>query len=257
MKNFMLRVALGLAALLVFVTPNAHADTASMYLTSAGFNGNYNVYGGVYIGPYTATITPSGSNVGTVTAVICDDFGDDSYVPETWTANVSNESAVASNSGILRFGSETNDVALYNEASLLAVTLMQNVGNNQEADALQAAIWNILDPTDVASNTYGFTLPGGSTCVAGPNSIYEAACWQQWARSQESTTTTGMFSNVTIYSFASCTTTVTSPCSNTNPPQEFMVVSTPEPSSLLLLALGLGGLLMLWRRKRNAPTLAA
>lgn len=257
MKNFKLKMALATAALVICIAPNAHADTASMYLTSAADNGNYNVYGGVYIGPYTATITPTGSSVGTVTPVICDDFGDDSYVPETWTANVSNESAVASNSAILRFGSETNYVALYNEASLLAVTLMQNVGNNQEVDALQAAIWNILDPTDVASNNYGFTLPGGSTCVTGPNSVYEAACWQQWAQSQEGTTTTGMFSNVTIYSFDACTTTVSSPCSATNPPQEFMVVSTPEPSSLLMLALGIGGLLVLWRRKQNAAVLAA
>lgn len=257
MKNFMLKMALAAAALVICIAPNAHADTASMYLTSAGYNGNYNVYGGVYIGPYTATITPAGSSTGTVTPVICDDFGDDSYVPETWTANVTSESAVQSNSSILRFGSETNYIGLYNEASWLAVALMQNVGNNAEVDAIQAAIWNTLDPTDVASNTYGFTLPGGSTCTT-TNSVDQATCWQQWAQAAEgSNTTTGMFNNVTIYSFDACTTTVSSPCSATNPPQEFMVVNTPEPSTLLMLALGIGGFLMLWRRQRNAAVLAA
>lgn len=253
MKNLMLKVALTVAALVICLAPNAHADTASMDLTSAGSN----VYGGVYIGPYTATITPSGSSTGTVTPVICDDFGDESYVPETWTANVSNESAVASNSSILRFGSQSNYIALYNEASWLAVALTQNVGNNAEVDAIQAAIWNILDPADVASNTFGFTLPGGSTCTT-TNSIDQAACWQKAATAAEGANTTmGEFSNVTIYSFASCTTTVSSPCSTTNPPQEFMVVNTPEPSTLLMLALGIGGLLMFWRRQRNAAVLAA
>jgi hypothetical protein len=251
MKNLMLKVALAVAALVVCLAPNAHADTATMNLTSAGSN----VYGGVYIGPYTATITPSGSSTGTSTPVICDDFGDESYVPETWTANVSNESAVGSNAGTLRFGSTSGYVALYNEASWLAVNLMQNVGNNAEEDAIQAAIWNILDPTGVASNTYGFTLPGGSTCTT-TNSVDQAACWQLAAVTAEGVTTTGMFSNVTIYSYAANTSCIGASCP-ADPPQEFMVVNTPEPSTLLMLVLGIGGLLMLWRRQRNAALIAA
>lgn len=247
MKNLMLKAALAAAAIAVCLAPSARADTATMDLTSAGSN----VYGGVYIGPYTATITPSGSTAGVSTPVICDDFGDESYVPEVWTANVSNESNVASNSAILRFGSESNYVALYNEASWLAVNLMQNVGNNAEEDAIQAAIWNILDPTGVASNSYGFTLPGGA-CTG---SVDQASCWQQAAVAAEGATTTGEFSDVTIYSYAG------GPCTGascpSDPPQEFMVVNTPEPSTLLMLALGIGGLLMLWRRQRNAAVLVA
>jgi len=249
MKNFMLKVALAVSALVVCLAPNAHADTATMDLTGAGSN----VYGGVYIGPYQATITPNGSSTGTPTPVICDDFGDESYVPEIWTANVSNEANVASNSSILRFGGTSGYVSLYNEASWLAVNLMQNVGNNAEEDAIQAAIWNILDPTGVATNTYGFTLPGGSTCT---NSVTQAACWQQWAQAAEGGTTAGMFSNVTIYSYVAGTPCIGASCP-ADPPQEFMVVNTPEPSTLLMLALGIGGLLMLWRRQRNVAVIAA
>ena len=53
---------------------------------------------GVYTSPYTATIDGA-----TGIAVICDDFTSDTYFGETWTANVTNLSILASGpSSILR-----------------------------------------------------------------------------------------------------------------------------------------------------------
>ncbi len=58
----------------------APASSACMNLLNAGYTGGF---AGVYVGPYTASI-----NGGTPTAVICDDYLDESYVPEYWTADI-------------------------------------------------------------------------------------------------------------------------------------------------------------------------
>jgi PEP-CTERM motif-containing protein len=264
MRNSILKAVIAATALAAFFAPKASADqaTAGMSLTSAGNN----VYDNVFIGPYTATITPAGASNGTPTPVICDDFGDDSYVPETWTAYVTNETAITSDPTLLRFGSSTNYVLLYNEAAWLANQLISNTGGPTEADAIQAAIWNLLDPTDLASNTFGFSLPGGANCNKSGNQDDQAMCWEQMAATAEAkNTTTGVFSDVTIYSVdtgkpINCPSEPAGTCSAQNPPQEFMVVTTPEPSTILMLALGLGGLFLLKRRQRNsnsAPVLAA
>ena len=80
MTNVFRRLLLASAATLLFLAPSALADgTATMTLTGAGINS----LDGVLIGPYTATIN------GVSTPVICDDYGDESYIPEAWTAYVS------------------------------------------------------------------------------------------------------------------------------------------------------------------------
>ncbi len=61
-------------------------DQANMKLTNPGNN----VLAGIYVGPYYATI----DGVPNV-PIICDDFTDETYVGESWTANVT---TVASNS---------------------------------------------------------------------------------------------------------------------------------------------------------------
>ena len=77
-----------MAAALLGIAPSCFgAQTASMTLTGVGVNG---VLGGVYIGPYVGTIDA------VTTPLICDDFFDDSYIPESWTANVYSISDYAS-----------------------------------------------------------------------------------------------------------------------------------------------------------------
>jgi hypothetical protein len=235
------KLGLAIAAAVVFFAPNAFADnTTSMLLTGAGSN----VYdGAVYVGPYYATVGGSAN-----TPVICDDYADESYVPESWTAYVTNETNAGTTTNPLKYG---DNQSLYNEMSYLATQLTANQSNTAVADAIQFAIWDLGVENLTGSGITDLPLPGGSTCTTF--NMTNTACWMNQAAGYSSTS----FSNVTIYSFDTCTTTANSPCSSTNPPQEFLAVSTPEPSAILLLVLGISGLFLLKRRSRTAGALIA
>ena len=70
---------LAVAAVALSIAPCAFGQgQVNINLTGAGNN----VMDGVYVGPYTATVN------GSSTQIICDDFSDESYVGESWTANV-------------------------------------------------------------------------------------------------------------------------------------------------------------------------
>jgi len=199
---------LAVAALFLATAPAALADTATLTLTSAGSN----VADGVYVGPYTATIAGTPGSV----QVICDDYSHDSYVGETWTANISSFPSLSS----VRFtsGSETQN---YDEVAYLANNLFNLGGtDNAQADALQFAIWDIFDPSAIAT----------STCF-GANSDDCVSYWLTAAGEQKYYA--GEFSNILIYT-----------PQTTGNPQEF-IVRTPEPGTLVLLFLGLAGLLLL------------
>ncbi len=77
---------LGAALFLQLLTTSASA-TVTFTLTNVGSGANL---AGVYTSPYTGSI----SGVGTGLSVICDDFANDSYVPEEWTANVTSLSSL-------------------------------------------------------------------------------------------------------------------------------------------------------------------
>ena len=75
----MRRVLFGFLVILASLQPSvASAAPVNMTLTGAGSN----VLAGVYIGPYTALINGQSFNV------ICDDFLAETYLNESWTANV-------------------------------------------------------------------------------------------------------------------------------------------------------------------------
>lgn len=203
------------AALLLAVAPAALADTANMDLTGAGSN----IVGNVYVGPYTATIN------GATTPVICDDYSHDSYLNQPWTAYVSSLPSLTN----VRFTSG-NETQNYDEVAYLATILFSISGNNKEADALQFAIWDIFDSTDVQNAI------GGTSLFTDSTDIYGVTYWLKQAASQ--TYTPGEFANILIYT----------PTSGGDP-QEF-IVETPEPGTILLLCLGLTGLFLVKRRQR-------
>src|SRR4051812_4047625 len=93
-------------------------STACMNLVSAGSK----VMANVYVGPYSAII----NGAPTPTPVICDDFSDDSYINETWTADVSNGSGPYGSTWMSNrpiYGGQTLTQA-YNEIGFLALQLL-------------------------------------------------------------------------------------------------------------------------------------
>ena len=218
-----IRVALSvLVGALALFAPAALADSASMLLTGVGNNG---AMGGVYIGPYVATV-----NGATGTPVICDDYADESYLNESWTANVSTFADLSNT----KWASLKNSTTLYEEAAWLTEQLVS--ASPSQAGDIQFAIWVIFDPA--ALGTLSSTDQANVECLM--------------MNAQSQTFWSGEFSNILIY-----TPNANDPilcdghsCANT-PPQEFLVV-TPEPCELTLLLAGLFGCVILAVRKNRS-----
>lgn len=207
------------AAVLLFA-PSALADTASMLLTGVGPNG---AMGGVFVGPYVGTIN------GVSTPIVCDDYVDESYLNESWTANVT---TLADLTGI-KWGGLSNATTLYEEAAWLTGKLA--TASPSQAGDIQFAIWAIFDPSAINGLSSGDQL------------VVEGLVTQ----AQSQTFWTGEFANILIY-----TANTSDPilcngqaCANT-PPQEF-IVQTPEPGAAMLLLVGLSVIAIGARRKKS------
>lgn len=232
------------------------------------------VMGGVYTSPYYGLV---GTNPGLV-PIICDDFADESYLPENWNANVTALSGVtgtspATDDTTLKFDTGTvagappivlNQEQAYTTAAYLAVEIMEanqsTPAGAEQAGDLSFALWGLFDPS-VLSDQNGVTcsLAGGVGCLSLAD--YDAAVTDlqnAWSAVSAEGLTTANFvgsvanvQSVTIYSYAGNATCNGGPCP-TAPPQEFISVTTPEASSPVLLAIDLLGFFALvgFLRKR-------
>jgi hypothetical protein len=202
---------------LAFIGAPAGARAANVTLTLTGAGSN--VVGGIYIGPYTAT---DGTNT---FPVICDDFADESYLYQPWTASVSTFADLTGT----KWGGQPNAAMLYNEAAWLSDQLLNPAVSPTTAGALQYAIWDVFDP---ASFTY--------LQSQGLTQVYNSASnWLSQAQTQ--IYTPGEFSDYVIY-------TPTGPAPT---PQEFLR-RVPEPGTLPLMAIALAGLAILAGRRRSS-----
>lgn len=224
--------------------------TAAMNLCSPGTNPVDNIY----VGPYYAMIN------GVQTPVICDDFADESFVPETWTANVttfSNPNLIASDDTTVRFGSpgltsstSPTQYQAYEEAAWLAQQLVATSNTTTQA-YIQYAMWSVFEQGEEDSYLAGYYGSDTTDLTGFENNV---DTWLTAAQNQ--TFTSGEFSNVTIYTPVDGTQNCpTYPGCGGGPPQEFMTVATPEPSQVALLGfdfLGVGALVFFLRRRRQA-----
>ncbi len=205
----------------------------SMDLTSAGNN----IVGGVYADPYTAYIN------GVQTLVICDDYTDESYVPESWSATVTNMASLNTSSTVLwKSGADgLSEDQAYVVAAYLATEIIEayDTSNWTAAGEYSYALW-------------GLYVPAAFNDIPSEAGVAEADLAA--AVTATANQTIANYANVNIYTPNG--TAPTCPgypngCPN-SPPQEFLTVTTPEASTPVLMAVDLFGFIALvgFLRKR-------
>lgn len=168
------RVVAALALVLLASSPLvAGQPTVSFGITGAGSGGTLD---GIFTSPYQGTINNSAVNV------ICDDFANNSYVPENWTAYVTSLSSINAGTdtpGDLKWnnavsggtitvpgvtgsnlGSPTNPYAAWNlsqqtaydVAAYLAIELDSSPKASQTSEDLSYAIWELFDATGASGS---------------------------------------------------------------------------------------------------------
>ncbi|HWG59823.1 MAG TPA: PEP-CTERM sorting domain-containing protein [Candidatus Acidoferrales bacterium] len=226
-----------IALLILGCAPSAFADgaTASMTLTSAGSN----PFDGIYMGPYTASIN------GASTPVICDDFSDDSFINESWTANTTGLSDLTGT----KFVSQVNSTQGYGEVAALTLALL-NPANASQADQIQYAIWAVFGGPAVQTYLQG-TLSAANYTNFYTNGVLN---WLSWGAGQ--TLTADQLAAFTIYTPNTdyAITCSGHACQNT-PPQEFIALTpTPESGTAALFGIGLLALGFFMRRRNALAT---
>jgi len=235
-----------LPAALLLCASASFAQTTTMTLTGTGDNavvwGNA---GGVYVDPYTATVTGIGS-----TSVICDDWSDNSYVGTTWTASVtqvtglSNSLTNPTNPPLFNpTGSGISQQTLYAEVAWLAAQLMANPTNPANQTEYSFAIWELTFPYNTNSDG---TNPTSFLASSSGGSAIQALVTQAIANAQSAV--------AGGYTGQGWEILTPSPESSTEP-QEFLVL-TPESSTIAMLGADLLGILALgffFRRRVVQP----
>lgn len=169
--------AIGGAVLLCFGLPAFGQGTpVSVTLTNVNGDpietvGGYEVYAGVYGG----TSNLSGANAG----IICDDFNDEVYVPETWSATAYQLSTLnASNISEVLFGGNSTGytnigLAGYAALAYLVHLSFNSAGNPTLQGNISEAIWSITDPglSGVSSAAKALVLQAKAYAAATGDSL--------------------------------------------------------------------------------------
>jgi len=245
------------AAVMVFAAPSF---AQNMDLTGVG-NGavvsNSSAGFGVYVDPYTATVNGVAG-----ASVICDDWSNNSYLNETWTATAT--SVASLNSGptttVLFSGAPAStsptlpavsQAVLYDEAAWLASNLLANPTNYGTQVSVSFAIWELTQNATGSANE----SPTAYSFLQGSN----ASAYQSTVNSLLAAAAVAVAKGYQGQGWEILTPVdnaqMTGGGSASNPPQEFLVY-TPESSSVVLLGadmLGLIALAFVFRRRVLQP----
>jgi hypothetical protein len=212
------------------------------------------VLAGVYTSPYTG-----GLSVASAGPVICDDFGDNSFIPESWQVfetTLGQIDTESSTSSVLKWkGANSNgsvDAPIsggwnldqkdaYNAAALLAIEILDSSDTVLQREQLSFALWELFDANlgDAALNqNWGNAAHAGDNVVGwlnandGANAQTDLDAATHDVLSAIQTVTNSNFAGfsgaVTFYSYDAGGLPVPqcsgSPCSDI-PPQEFISVT--------------------------------
>jgi hypothetical protein len=122
-----------LTSILMVAAAGLWAGTTQMTLTGVGDGATF---GDVYVDPYTATVGGV-----TNTPVICDDWSNNTYYNESWTASVINATTVSNGKlGTPMFG---NNQSLYDELAWLGAQMLANPTNTTAQTEISFAMWDL------------------------------------------------------------------------------------------------------------------
>jgi hypothetical protein len=227
-----------LAAMVLLVGATAHADNVTF---TGGYSGNPTLtINDPALGTVTGYIDPYTGNIGGQSVYLwCVDPDHDAPpVGTTWAVNVAtpgNLTSMGNTSQVINNKlSPSAANTLYGEMAAL-IMLMANPSNSALTDQeLQGAIWQLSDGFN-ASNQPFLTFPDAPSV---PSGTFQGAVtgYENWAAK-----------NVETSGFEVLTAT-NEKGAGAGAYQEY-IVTTPEPSTLLLMGLGLMALFYLSRRK--------
>lgn len=246
-------------------TPMVAQQTATVSMSSYGSGANL---AGFYTSPYTGTI-----DGGPVIDVICDDFADNSYVPEEWTAYVTPMSSLTSGTTdtdlnwvntpgatITVDGQTLDQSQAYSVAAVLAIEILESPSASQAQEDLSYALWGLFYPTGTSSDPGAFTalIDAGDLTDLSNAETYLNNAVTYVLNPANSATVQADVDEATIYSYDPSANPDGPVCGNgpcaSSPPQELITISAPEASTPVLLAVDILGFIALigFLRKRLA-----
>jgi hypothetical protein len=198
---------------------------------------NTQSFGGGYADPYAGTVTYRGSTLNSNGEIVCDDYYDEIYLPETWTATVIQASSLTSaDVTATLFGSSIGINGYAAVAGL--INLMYATTNQSTQDDLSAAIWWLTSGgTNIGTSSPDYVL-NGYTLDSGASAYVSAALAAYGTLGthttlQESGAQSALAADTSLY--------ILNPVANSQPsgdgrPQE-MWVTAPEGGGALLYLL--------------------
>jgi hypothetical protein len=143
------------------LSASAFGQNSTVYFTGITTGQSF---GGGYSDPYAGTVSVNGSTLDNNGLIVCDDFYDEIYIPETWTANaVQASSLTTANIGNTLFGdpstihgNSVGGIGLGGYAALASLVqqLLAAAPNSQAQVDLSSAIWYITSGGTDVGGTY-------------------------------------------------------------------------------------------------------
>jgi hypothetical protein len=245
MRNYVPKPLRGVVLLLPFLAFGAWAQDTLTLVSANPLSPSPYAFGGVYTSPYGISI-----NGGSQVPLICDDFTTDISIGESWSAIPTTFAAVQAGTnpaGTPKF-TPVGEIQDYAVTAVLAAELMSlpNLASDQ-AGEISFALWDVFDPTLLTStsNPYGSITGAQLTAAQGYLAYAEALV----AGATKAGVVT--LSDISIGGRAIEGMSIYTP----NPKsaaQEFLMVSMPEPSYPVVLAmdlLAMVGLIVVFRRR--------